>query len=231
MKKVTKDQIQKIHKFTEARYVEWYDVQIELVDHLANGIENQWQTNSNISFDDALTNEFKKFGIFGFQDLVEEKTKSINKYYRKQVWFCLKEFFVLPKLIITLFVVWVLFNLMHFLKDKDSLMIIFLLGILAVHVFHIVRFKISIKQRKKKTGKKWLFENSIIQLGGLSHFLNIGIWYPSLFNSDREWTNTSELIVSTCIILYLLILFVSVMIIPEKLKGRISKQYPEYDFS
>jgi hypothetical protein len=52
--------------------VEWYDLQTELVDHLANAIEQQWQENPKILFEDALQMEFKKFGVFGFMDVVEK---------------------------------------------------------------------------------------------------------------------------------------------------------------
>ncbi len=38
MFKLSENQIQQLYKFTEQHYVEWYDVQTELVDHLANGI-------------------------------------------------------------------------------------------------------------------------------------------------------------------------------------------------
>jgi hypothetical protein len=148
--KVTENQIQQIYTFTKKCHVEWYDVQTELVDHLANGIEKQWLTNPNISFYNALMNEFKKFGFSGFENLVEEKTKALNKYYRKQVWFYLKEFLTLPKIILTLFLVWVLYNLMHYLDDKTLLMTTLIFVIFAVLSFHIVRFKVSIKRRKNK---------------------------------------------------------------------------------
>ena len=35
---LTQDQIQQLNKFTRAHYVEHYDLQTELVGHLANGI-------------------------------------------------------------------------------------------------------------------------------------------------------------------------------------------------
>jgi hypothetical protein len=42
--------------------MEWYDLQSELVDHLANAIETQWQENPKLSFNEALNKEFK-FGV------------------------------------------------------------------------------------------------------------------------------------------------------------------------
>ena len=229
--KVSENQIEEIYIFTKKCHVEWYEVQTELVDHLANGIEKQWITNPNIPFYNALMDEFKRFGLSGFENLVEEKTKSLNKQYRKQVWFYFKEFFTLPKIILTLFLVWVLFSLMHYLDNKEPLMTVLISVIFAVFIFHFIKFKISIKRRKKKTGKIWLFENTIYGLGGLGVFLNFGFWYRILFDSNRQWTTTSELIVSVIIILYVLITFISVIIIPKRLKEKISKEHPEYSFA
>ena len=43
--KLTTEQIDQLYRFTRQHYVEWYDLQTELVDHLANAIEEQWQEN------------------------------------------------------------------------------------------------------------------------------------------------------------------------------------------
>ena len=55
--KLTPEQIDRLYQFTRQHYVEWYDLQTELVDHLANSIEAQWQENpKKNSFEDALQN-------------------------------------------------------------------------------------------------------------------------------------------------------------------------------
>jgi len=64
--KLTPNQIQQLYKFTYQHYVEYYDVQTELVDHLANDIEQIWIEQPNLSFEQARDNSFKKFGVFGF---------------------------------------------------------------------------------------------------------------------------------------------------------------------
>jgi hypothetical protein len=48
------------------------------VDHLANAIETQWQ-NQKLSFNEALNKEFKKFGVFGFMDVVEKRQTVLSK--------------------------------------------------------------------------------------------------------------------------------------------------------
>ena len=66
--KINIEQTNRLYEFTRQHYVEYYDLQTELVDHLANSIETQWQENPKIDFEDALKVEFKKFGVFGFSD-------------------------------------------------------------------------------------------------------------------------------------------------------------------
>ncbi len=95
--KLTTEQINQIYTFTRQHYVEWYDLQTELVDHLANAIEEQWQENPKLSFNEALQNEFKKFGVFGFMDVVEGKQRFLQKKYNQIVWTIVKTFFTLPK--------------------------------------------------------------------------------------------------------------------------------------
>ena len=48
--KLTDTQIQDLYTFTRKHYVEYYDVQTELVDHLANDIEATWKENPEVIF-------------------------------------------------------------------------------------------------------------------------------------------------------------------------------------
>ena len=99
--KLTPQQIQELYKFTRQHYVEYFDVQTELVDHLANNIEQIWTTRPSFSFEDARDISFKKFGVFGFMDLVDERKKALNKKYWKLIWHFVKDWFQLPKIIFT----------------------------------------------------------------------------------------------------------------------------------
>ena len=98
--KLTPNQIDQLYTFTRQHSVEFYDLQTELVDHLANAIEEEWQVNPKLSFDDALNIEFKKFGVFGFMDVVEKRHKALSKKYFKLIWSHFITFFKLPKIIV-----------------------------------------------------------------------------------------------------------------------------------
>ncbi|MBU2949603.1 hypothetical protein KO493_02700, partial [Tamlana agarivorans] len=100
--KISENQIKELHNFTRKHFVECYDVQTELVDHLTNGIESQWEENPKLFFKDALNIEFKKFGIFGFQEVLESRVRALNIYYWKSIWNIFKTYFSLPKLLLTI---------------------------------------------------------------------------------------------------------------------------------
>lgn len=89
--KITENHITELYKFTRQHFVEYYDVQTELVDHLANDIEQIWQDRPELSFHEARTISFKKFGVFGFMNVVEQKQKAMHKRYWKILWRFVKE--------------------------------------------------------------------------------------------------------------------------------------------
>jgi len=62
--KLTEHQINELYIFTRKHYVYHYDVQTELVDHLANDIERIWIASPKISFEEARDTSFKKFLAF-----------------------------------------------------------------------------------------------------------------------------------------------------------------------
>ena len=133
--KLTTEQINQLYTFTRQHYVEWYDLQTELVDHLANAIEEQWQENPKLSFNEALQNEFKKFGVFGFMDVVEGKQRFLQKKYNQIVWTIVKTFFTLPKIMGTIGATGLLFLLLKSSQYNGDWVLLFY-GLLVVFAFY-----------------------------------------------------------------------------------------------
>jgi hypothetical protein len=226
--KITTEQIDRLYQFTRQHYVEWYDLQTELVDHLANSIEMQWQQNPKISFEDALQIEFKKFGIFGFMDVVEKRQATLNKKYNKIVWERFKEFFTVPKILISLFSFLLLFFIFRFyIYSKVTILICFFV-ILTSFWMGLFRQSRNQKKRNKKTGKKWLFKEIIFGHGsaaGLS-YIPIQIVLNIDFNDNLgilKATFFSLLIVSMALGEYIIL-----VIIPSKAEHYLKETYPEY---
>ena len=99
---LTPEQIQHLFTFTEKKYVHWYDLQVELVDHLASRIEDEMESDPSLSFDSALGKVYKGFGISGFSKVVEEKSTQLYRQAGKIWWKEFLLFFKWPKIILLL---------------------------------------------------------------------------------------------------------------------------------
>jgi len=99
---LTEKQIEELFRFCEKKFVRQYDLQLELVDHLAERIEEEMAADSKLSFEDALQKVYKGFGIFGFAHIVQDRSNMLYKRNKKLWWAQVKSFFVLPRILLTL---------------------------------------------------------------------------------------------------------------------------------
>ncbi|MCB4798346.1 hypothetical protein [Neotamlana laminarinivorans] len=228
--KITEQQIQQLYTFTALHYVEFYDVQTELVDHLANGIEAQWKENPKLKFEDALRIEFKKFGVYGFSDVVEQKRAALSKHYRKLVWKFTKTYFKFPKIIATLFSIWLLFKSLTLIENKNYIVVPVVIFLLVFNFYYLFKAKRETKLMKKKTGKNWLFLHVTSQMGGIIHIFNLGIYIPHFFGANQSWSLTKYLVFSAGAVLYFIVFYVAVNIVSPQLNKTVEKQFPEHKF-
>jgi hypothetical protein len=159
--KLSTEQVQKLYNFTRQHYVIYYDLQTELVDHLANAIEEQWKENPKLSFEEALQREFKKFGVFGFMDVIEQRQKAMNKKYNILVWHHLKSFFRLPQIIGTLLSILLLFQTMKNIQFSNEVASILTFIILISFWTGMILMNIKRKKIVEEEGKKWLLKDII----------------------------------------------------------------------
>ncbi|MCP9766713.1 hypothetical protein EGI22_02250 [Lacihabitans sp. LS3-19] len=108
---VNQKQIEEIEAFVKSKYVEYYDIQVELVDHLASAIETELEQFPNQDFEKVLLSKYKAFGIFGFSDFVEERAMAVYSDSRKKYWKQFFAFFKIPKFVYTA-LIYVLFYLL-----------------------------------------------------------------------------------------------------------------------
>lgn len=231
---LTNSHIKELYKFTKQHYVEHYDVQTELVDHLANDIEHIWKENPKFTFEQARDNSFKKFGVCGFMDVVEEKQKALNTRYRKLVWQSVKEYFSIPKIVITIILIFAVYSTLHYTENKEFVILPFLSVLLISPWMFLFRANKKIKKKQKETGKKWLFETTTSQIGELGSILNIifqiGL-QPFFYNKKMIWNSATEISFSIILVLFAITLYAAIHITPKKVKEILIKEHPEYKIS
>lgn len=229
--KLSQDQIQELFRFIRAHYVEYYDLQLELVDHLANGIESQWEKNPKLTFEQAKNKEFKKFGVFGFQDVIAQRRKAMSKRYRGIIWRHFKEWWSLPRIIATLTFVIGIFAVLKMLPPgelKKGIVSGIFIGFSLVMLYRTFQ----LRKRLEGSWRKWMLQESIYEQGLL---VNLFIIPMNLFN--LKWTNSFmdnlyfQLVLSLLIVSMGLLLKICGYVIPSKADELLAETYPEYKIS
>ncbi|MBC8643469.1 hypothetical protein [Flavobacterium lindanitolerans] len=230
--KLNEQQINQLYLFTRRHFVEWYDLQSELVDHLANSIEDRWKENPKLTFEEALELEFKKFGIFGFMDVVDERRRFLSKKYSRIIWKHYKEFFRLPKIILTVSSMYFLYFLSEKLQDSQYLY----LSILAVIgiVFTVESRKIhkAQKLKEKETGKKWFFEQMVDAFDVYPiTLLPMQLINLSVTIGEDGWHRGIAIFGAILLVLFALLQYVHWKIVYPKIVQEMGSVYPEYEMS
>ena len=223
MKNISEQQVEMLYDFTKKHYVEYYDLQTELVDHLAHSIEAQWAVNESISFDDALHEEFKKFGVFGFTEMVEKRQQAMNRRYNKIIWNHFLAFISSPKI----FVILAVFGLCLLLVIKIPYgpQIMYAIGGITYFTFFIVS-SINFNRYRtltEKTGKKrWLLEEQINRYGtGTVMVFAPYYFYIILLSNGETWSSGPiffTYVMSFCVSLTLTVCYIAYVEIPEVAK-------------
>ncbi|KGO85849.1 hypothetical protein Q765_14595 [Flavobacterium rivuli WB 3.3-2 = DSM 21788] len=223
-KTLNAEQIEQLYTFTRQHFVEYYDLQTELVDHLANAIETLWEVKPQLTFDDALKTEFKKFGIYGFSDVVEERQKALGKKYTKLMARYFKEFFKLPRILLTIAMFVITYKLFKFFLPVYIPLILILEGF---SFYRIIKLKKIYKVKTDATGKRWLLEEMIYRGGSAMAVAGMTIQFMQFALRDHL-QEIFILLMALVFVLSLMHSYVVLYVIPAKATEHLSAAYPGY---
>lgn len=225
------EQIQQLYKFTRQHYVEHYDVQTELVDHLANDIEQIWKEKPHLSFEEARDISFKKFGVFGFMNVVEKKQKLMNKRYWNILWKFVKEWFTLPKIILTT-LIFLIFLSVFQLKYATEIIFGSLLVAIIIDFYYLFKNRAKRKINKIKKEKIFLLESMIGQTrNGFSIMTFVNVF--NIINiTDLNFNSLSFywlLFIAAFVTLICIVFYITGFVMPQKAEELMKETYPEYN--
>lgn len=83
---LNKLQLEEIQAFISRKGVKYLDVQMEILDHVASGVEERMTMEPSLSFEDALKQTHASFGIFGFSGVEDSIVNAMSKKYNKIFW-------------------------------------------------------------------------------------------------------------------------------------------------
>ena len=229
---ITSEETEKLFEFCRQHFVYHYDLQVELVDHIASSIEDQWKENPEIPFNTALLNTFKKFGISGFSKIKVQKQKELARKYNRLLWKYFLEFYRWPKILMTLAGTLVLFTLLRMVNNIAWVIVPYfaLLVIACLFYFYFVApKKLKIPTVSGKTFMLLEYVNQIqmtvvlfsqtpIYAFNISRYLHI-------HSINQPWV---LLLISFFIVCLNIILYGQFFFVPEKIKEHFREQFPEF---
>ena len=195
---------------------------------MANAIERQWQENLKLTFDQALNSEFKKFGIFGFQDVIEKKQKAMTKIYNRFIWQNFKDFFTISNTIVTFSIGMLLFWLFSLPFINHNILVIFIVPQIIIMIYQSIQHRKSIKTRQKSNSKKWFLEEMIRNVGSsMGLFFLAWQFILKINNLDNLYI---RIVASIAIVVSFVFFYIIVFTIPSKSQEFLNLSYPEYKF-
>lgn len=216
-RELTKEQVAQLFEFTRKHYVEYYDVQVELVDHLASSIETEMEQNPVFSFDEALNNVFGSFGIFGFDGIEVEKANSVRKQQTKLWQKTFLSLFKWPNLIKSLILFYIIHFLFSFLPiEGGSLFIGLFLALTSF--FYLIKEGLYVRKNLKK---KLVLINQ--------RFQYIGVFYAPiyLYQLLGKWLTQQNVWWVSLIFTILILELIAYQITSKKVFKEARELYPE----
>ena len=170
---LTRDQVQQLFEFTEKKFVKYYDLQVELVDHLAERIEEKMNADASLDFDKAVQTVYKDFGIFGFSKIVQEKSEQLRKQNNKRLYNEIKNLFRLPEVIFSAVLGLLIWTTVSYIDKMflDMLIVSFIL----ISVAMVIRIRV-----KNKPGKKIMMLENMPDHLGLFPFIYQFVFFKEL---------------------------------------------------
>lgn len=220
---LTKEQIESLFVFCKNHFVKYYDVQVELVDHLANAVELEMHTDPKISFEKTLEKVHQGFGVMGFAPLVAQKRKMAEKQGRRLFWKLFKEQFRWPKILLFFLITAILFTI--FSNNLISIQAIFFTIIIVGCYFEVYQ-TLHIRRVISKTGKNFLLLgiSEIVSLAWLPVYL-----FPRIFDEDflSNLHSAFGIFLLSIFLSVFIVLIVSLSQTIFSIKNTLHNNYPE----
>ncbi len=217
--KLSADQITYLFKFCEKHLVYFYEVQVELVDHLANAIEQKMSENKKLAFNDALDKVYADFGVMGFAPIVQQKGAQVYRQVRKEYWGLVKKQFGWPKVLGFLTLTAVFYTLLswHFMTGMILILVLTLIGTVIT-----IYYQVSLAKYIKRSGRKFLLSGytHAFQTGWLSFYLLCQVFTRVDFFSEHP------MLVSVTGGFFMICFIVSDQLV-KSLKKKLILQFPE----
>lgn len=217
---LTKQQIEYVENYIISKDIKWYELQVELTDHMITSMEEFWAKDPDLTFHQVKYYAEDKFGRNGFKAIEEERTQILKKEYRSAQWKMIVDYLKLPKIFASLLALIISYKLSFFYDKPVKFLAVLYVFVLALYVPAIY----SYFKNRKINGKRFLqieITNPVLLGFG---FINLGL---NGGNFCKEWIEQYDILrLVFCAVWVLGILsLITGKKIYEKSLANVKKQY------
>jgi len=234
-RKLTPEQIDELFSFCEEQDVHHYDLQLELVDHLAAAIEQKWKEKPKLSYDKALWTVFDQFGVSGFRKIRKAKEKELRRKYSRLLWKYMGEFFKLPKIILTIAITLILFGI--FRKSENNmdtfllLLFPYLIFLAVIQFMNKKKYQISLVPGKSfllNDHLKWIKSRFDVSFQVPTFAMIFYVEYLQRTNEYQAHNVYIELLIAFLVTFFCIFIVVMSIYIPKRIKEDFIREFPQF---
>ena len=226
-RKLSPEEIEELFAFCCKRNVKEYEIQAELVDHLASSIEAQLEQNTSLSFYEALGITYSKFGANGFKEIVKIKRKMFRRKYNILFLKFLATFFQLPRIILTIFLTISLYSVLCYFDESQPKFEF--IGALAVFLNLI--YTILIQRPYQEKGKtSFMLVHYFNRLRTNTAIILNGLFIAAIHTSKYFVVPNNSVfnfLTSFFVVFIFITTYISMIYIPKLLNKHFKEQFPD----
>jgi hypothetical protein len=150
--KLTNQQIEYVENYIISKYIKYYELQIELTDHMVTSMEEFWKKDPELTFHQVKYYAEDKFGRNGFKAIEEERTQILRKEFKREQLKMVAEYFKFPKIILSILLAFLAFKASFYFDEPVN----FVAKLFALLVILVTPALYSFYTNRKINGKRFL---------------------------------------------------------------------------
>ena len=125
--KLNTEQIEYVSNYIKSFDIKYYELQVEFTDHMVTSMEEIWEKDPVLTFDQVKLNAANKFvGDSSFKSIEKERKRILQKEYRKVKWKMITEYLKFPKIFGSILLVYLAFTFSaYFVSPQKYLAVLF----------------------------------------------------------------------------------------------------------
>ena len=219
--KLTAEQIEYVSNYVNSFDIKWYELQVEFTDHMVTSMEEIWEKDPGLTFDQVKQNAANKFvGDSSFKSIQEVRKRILQKEYRKVQWKMITEYLKFPKIFGSILLVYLAYTFSAYFVSPQKYLAVLFCSLLIIGLPSLYYWWKS----KEIEGKHFLTLETLNPNLLVFSFPNLGMSMSNLLK--QELLQYQWLVVLFCCIWVLGILIsVTAIHLQKKTIENIKKQY------